>query len=203
MNQGERTDGSAATPKAEIAAPERPDRSQRSPLDRGHASPLGRRRSPATTAKIVTVGASTTAMLGMIAGYGITERMAASKPTLVADDRPPATPATATRSAPAPTITTAAPQVIVVIIDSATGKPISPADPSALDPLESPQTPATGASTPAAPDSTAPATALGPVPAPQVVDLAVPVPPPPAPAPAAPTAPAAPGPAPQASSGGS
>lgn len=201
MNGDERMDGDTATTEVEIAAPDKRDRSQRSPHDRGHGSSVGRRRSPATTAKIVTVGASTTAMFGMIAGYGIAEGMAASKPTLVADDRPPAPPAAAAPSVP--TITTAAPQVIVVIVDSATGKPVSPADPSAIDPLDAPQTRATGASTPAASESTPPATALAPVPAPQVVDLAVPVPPPPAPA--APPAPAtpSPAPAPQASSGGS
>jgi hypothetical protein len=138
-------------------------------------------------------------MLGMIAGYGITDRMAASKPTLVADDRPTAPPSGAVRSAP-PTITTTAPQVIVVIIDSATGKPIPPADPSALGQLETSQIPGTGAPVRAAPESTAPVPTLAPVPAPQLVDLAVPVPEPPAPAPAAPAGPA---PAPQASSGGS
>jgi hypothetical protein len=195
-------DGTTASADAEIAVPDASGRWQRSPRDRGHGSSASRRRSPATTAKIVTVGASTTAMLGMIAGYGITDRMAASKPTLVADGRPTAPPAGAARSAP-PTITTTAPQVIVVIIDSATGKPIPPADPSALGRLETSQIPGTGAPVRAAPESTAPVPTLAPVPSPQLVDLAVPVPEPPASAPAAPEAPAGPAPAPQASSGGS
>ena len=82
-------DDNAATTEPEIAAPVRPPRRQRSPVDGGHGSPMGRRRSPAATAKIVTVGASTTAMLGMIAGYGIAEGTAASPRLSPTITRPP------------------------------------------------------------------------------------------------------------------
>ncbi len=187
--------------------------------------PAGRRRSPASTAKIVTVGASTTAVLGMMAGYGIADHAAAGKPVLLTADEaasiaiPGATvPVVAVPAATAPPDLTAPPQVIVVVIDAATGQPISgdfdlsklaaaPPD-AAGTPTSSGQ--ATGTPTAANPAPVAaPTTAPAPVAAPAAVDLAVPAPPPPpAPAPAAAPQPAAaPAPAaapqPQATSSGS
>jgi len=127
---------------------------------------------------VVTVGASTTAMLGMMAGYGYADRTAANRPVLVAADQP----------TPAPS-TTVAPRVIVVVVDGATGEPISPAAVSPAGGTVS------GPPTTAADQPSVTTTTLAPVVAPQVVDVAVPVPPPPPPAP--------PAPAPQASTGGS
>ncbi len=182
------------------------------PITRGN--PPRRRRSPATTAKIVTVGASTTAVLGMMAGYGIAEQAAASKPVLLPADQlaaPAPAPATTIPAASTAPASSAPPQVIVVVIDGATGQPVSgDLDLSALGlaPASGPST-TPAAHDPASPPPTdvapqAPAAAPAPVPAPAAVDLAVPAPPPPAPAPAAASAPApAPAPQPEATSGGS
>ena len=179
-----------------------------------------RRRSPAANAKIITIGASTTALLGMIAGYGIADGLTNEPPeatgSVPAAPAPivraaPIAPASPTTTPPAP-VTTAPPQVIVVMVDAATGRPISTTTGSGEGVLESalgslpgstpapapaaddaaPSSSSAGTSAPAAPAAPAPA-------APAAVDLAVPAAPQPAPAPAGPR----PAPQPQASSGGS
>ena len=179
-----------------------------------------RRQPPATTAKIVTVGASATAVLGMIAGYGIADQAAADKPVLLPLDET-ASPAPAPASMSPETVPPAAgvptptepPQVIVVVIDGATGLPIAGSfDLSTLaatPPGAADATPVDNAAESAATPATAPAPAAAttpasvpvptPVAAPVAVDLAVPAPPPPA---AAAPPPAA-APQPQATSGGS
>jgi hypothetical protein len=207
------------------------NRAGQSPPDAGRPNRpprAGRRRSPASTAKIVTVGASTTAVLGMMAGYGIADHAAASKPILLAaDEAPPAAtpgatvPAAAIPADTTPPTVTSPPQVIVVVIDAATGRPISgdfdlstlaatPPDAAGATTSGQPAgtSPATNAAT-APVAAPAPAATPAPVAAPATVDLAVPAPPPPpAPAPAAAPQPAAaPAPAaapqPQATSSGS
>ncbi len=182
------------------------------------ASRSARRRGPATTAKIVTVGASTTALLGMMAGYGIAGRAAASDTaeTQIAaavDPPSPTIPPGGTPAAAEPA------RVVVVVIDATSGAPISDVDAAILDeaglggtidqlldganrlrPTSSTAPPPKvelPASAEASPVSTVPA-----VVAPTRVDLAVPEPPRPAPAPAAAPA-AAPAPAPQAETSGS
>lgn len=188
------------------------------PPDRAHRP--RRKRSIATNAKIITVGVSTTAVLGMIAGYGIADGLTSESSTdaTPAPDVPLATiPPASPTTTPTVPVTTAAPQVIVVLVDAQTGRPISTTTGTGEGVLDQ----ALGAlpeSTPAAPApdpgatpaaEVAPATTVAPAPvqAPAAVDLAVPAVPTPAPQ-AAPSAPAtqaapAPAPAPQASSGGS
>lgn len=191
------------------------------------ASGSTRRRRPATTAKIVTVGASTTALLGMMAGYGFAGRAAESdtaEVSTVATVDPP--PPTVPPAGSAPT-TTEPERVVVVIIDATSGTVISEAAVSLLDEagldatidrlLEGGGEPPPVSTTTPPPDLAAPNPAeLPPVPttptvvAPATVDLAVPEPPPPPPAPAPASAPAtasapapAPAPAPQAETSGS
>jgi hypothetical protein len=162
-------------------------------------------RSPAVAAKIVTAGASTTAVLGMMAGFGIAERQTASADEAVgsatqqqmpssdeATDAvvdavlPPleSTVATAPPSGPMPTTPGAGAAVAVAAADPA-GTPAPTAQPTTAAPI---------ATTPiAAPPQ--------PVAAPVAVDLAVPPPPPPSPKPAAQQSSSQP--APQATSSGS
>jgi hypothetical protein len=173
----------------------------------------------------MTVGVSTTAALGMMAGYGIADQAAADKPVLLPIDEtlgatmvpvvptvPPAAPIATTLP-----VDTAPPQVIVVVIDGATGRQISgDVDLSTL--AASPPDAAIAASSPDATATTngsAATPAAVPVAAPTAVDLAVPAPTPaavPAPTPAAvpastpaaaPAAAPAPPPQPAATSGGS
>ncbi len=179
------------------------------------AAAATRRRSPARSAKVLTVGASTTAVLGMMAGYGIAESKAAQAPTLepgTVDDLAfaAATPIPTTLAPVAETTPTVAPpQVIVVVIDGATGQPIDRLAQAALDgefTADSPGATTSGAAdpgaltpatAPAAPPPATPAPATAAAPAPQPVTVAVPTPAPaPAPAPV-------PAPAPQAKSSGS
>ncbi len=201
------------TPRVESATATAVDPSDPFGGSSGSAERDRRRRSPATTAKIVTVGASTTAVLGMMAGYGIADRVAASDPVVVpAGDvaLPPAVaqPPTGPLAPPAaaPNVATTAPQVVVVMVDTATGALIATGDASLLDDLQrATATPIDGTmpadtatpETTASPTPTAPPapSTLEPVTAPIAVDLAVPAPPPPRPAPAAAPTPA---PAPQA-----
>lgn len=164
-----------------------------------------RRTSPAATAKIVTVGASTTAVLGLVAGYGFADRVATAD-QVVSPGTAIAASADESAGAPDPRAAalappaaagqpvTAPPPIIVVVIDGTTGRPITTVDES-LDKTVRTQ-----------PTSTQAAPAATTVPAPQppapavAIDLAVPAPPAPQPAPAAP----APAPAPvQATTGGS
>lgn len=190
--------------------------------------PSRRRRSPALSAKVLTVGVSTTAMLGMMAGYGIAEGRADQAPTLEPVTDPPgpsdATPVAAvptTLATPTPPTPTAPTQVIVVVVDGRTGEPIDTgalaqaaidgelggevgggltADTTVAATSASPEP---AASEPIAPPTPVPApetpTAPAPAPAPKPVAVDVPTPVP-APAPAAAPAPA---PRPEASSGGS
>ena len=166
-----------------------------------------RRRSPASNAKIVTVGVSTTAMLGMIAGYGIADGMTTEAPTAAAAAPvapvasapviPPASPTTS----PAAPVATAPPQVIVVLVDGRTGRPVSTTTGSGIGVLDEVLGTVVTSPASASPDSAptgTPTTPPVPVAVPTAVDLAVPAAPRPAPQ-AAP----APQPAPQASTGGS
>lgn len=170
---------------------------------RASASPR-RRRSPALSAKVITVGASTTAMLGMMAGYGIAEGRADQSPTLEPVAEPGgAIDATSVAAVPTTLATPAAapPQVIVVVVDGRTGEPF---DTDALAQAAIDGELATGTTAAAASEATtvpanepAAATASAPAPtpeptpaasAPQPVAVAVDVPTPvpaPAPAPAA------------------
>ena len=197
-----RADGGAAAGPGDEPVPP-PSRS---------ASP-GRRRKPATTAKVVTVGASATAVLGLIALYGTVDRAAAtpgpSSPAATGTDLPPVAPVPNSSGPAAPV--TPQPDIVVLVVD----------DEGAIRSLDAPLAEAVGAAVreraassladapPAAPspgggqDSPAgveaPSTAPVPVPVPVAVDLAVPAPSrPPAAAPAP-----APAPAPVARSGGS
>jgi len=166
----------------------------------------GRRRSPAATAKIVTVGASTTAVLGLVAGYGYAEHRPAD-PQLVDDQSitsPTAEPTGA--AAPVTPVAPAAPstppsKVTVVLVDPDTGQELVTVTGSsseeafarALDVLEQVR-PVSSTTSPVSPDGPVPAAdAPGapvapdtpavvaadpqPVPRPASVDLAVPAPP--------------------------
>jgi hypothetical protein len=206
--------------------------------DRHHR---GRRRSPASTARIVTVGASTTAVLGMMAGYGIADQAASGKPILLADGKaiaaPPladaGTPIVPAAAPPTDAPQTVPPQVIVVVIDGATGQQVSgdldlstlaaaPPDAATATADGTPVVPSTQAApaTPSSPASPEPAASPAPsahtaTPATVAAQAEVPAPAPAAaPAPvAAPIAvdlavpaappPPAPAPAPQATSSGS
>lgn len=167
-----------------------------SPATRPRQRPR-RRPSPAAGAKVVAVGASTTAMLGMIAAFGVAARAqessnATTTESVAADDLTPVPPATLPSTvAPAPSTGVASP--------AATSPPASsPSAPQAVP----------------APNTTSPLQPVAPSTA--VVELAVPPVPVAAPAPApsrrttqsAGTTAAAPAPAPappppQATSGGS
>jgi hypothetical protein len=152
----------------------------------------------------VTVGASTTAVLGMMAGYGMADRANADAPSLEAV---PAAPLDTAAPVVAPT--TQPPQVVVVVIDGATGQQIGGtgtlSDTTVLD--IRPHGDELAANGGAVPDSipvgsgtataAAPASEPAPVAAPVAIDVAVPKSPP-RPAPSSRTAPA-----PQAESGGS
>lgn len=182
------------------------------PREAATAPVRGRRRSPAMSAKVLTVGVSTTAMLGMIAGYGIAEGRSQQTPQLEPVTGATGDPDTAVATpAPIPTTlatTTIPPQVIVVVIDSQTGLPIDTdaLAQAAIDgELEAGTAPGssaasvvpldTGTDTPA--PATDPASAAAPTPAPTPVAVDVPTPAPaPVPAPAS-------SPPPEASSGGS
>ncbi len=155
-----------------------------------------RRRTPAEAAKIATVGLSTTALLGMMAAFGIADQRAAESIETAAAE------ATAV-----PTQVTAALPVATV---PATLPPTSPA-PAIAEPTVAPSGSASTVPVGAAPELAgtvapapvpAPVPVPVPVPVPAAVDLAVPAPPPPPPAPAPQAAPA-PAPAPQAESSGS
>lgn len=185
-----------------------------------------RRRSPALSAKVITVGASTTAMLGMMAGYGIAEGRADQAPTLepVTDqagaiDAAPGAAVPTTLATTTPTTPTTPTQVIVVVVDGRTGEPID-TDALAQAAIDgelggelaadttvaaTPASPEPAPSEPTADQATGPTSETLPeaAPAPQPVAVAVDVPTPvPAPAPAPAAAPA-PAPRPEASSGGS
>lgn len=182
-----------------------------------------RRRSPARDAKIVTVGASTTALLGIIAGFGIADGRSAEPATTAAPEPVPGSPglvppASASSTPPAAAAPTAPPQLIVVLVDAATGRtlgtttdgatsaealelsaaPAVATDASAPSTVDTPATDSVP-STSVAPPAGAPAAAVPVAAEPATVDLAVPAPPPAA-APA--SAPAA-APQPQATSSGS
>lgn len=182
------------------------------------AGPRARRRSPARNAKIITAGASATAVLGMIAGYGFTDALtSAAGPSDPPSGTPvgtpgdevtePVPPASATVTPLAPSLAAAAPQVIVVVVDGATGRTLSTTSGTGDVPIDlaterSAPVPAASAE-PAPPQEPAAATPPAPVPVavPAAVELAVPAPPAPT-APAAAPAPAV-APQPQAVSDGS
>ena len=150
-----------------------------------------RRRSPALSAKVITVGASTTAMLGMMAGYGIAEGRADQSPTLEPVAEPGGVIDAASVAAVPTTLATSAttpPQVIVVVVDGRTGEPI---DTDALAQAAIDGDLATGTTVAAASESTAVA-ATEPAAATESAPTPTPEP-----------APAAPAPQPEASSGGS
>lgn len=89
-----------------------------SPGERPAASRSPRRRSPALGAKMLTAGASATAVLAIVAGFGIADRASA-------DDGTAAGPDPSSTATPA----TSPPQVIVVVVDGTTGQPVAaPAD---------------------------------------------------------------------------
>ena len=187
----------------------------RSDASSKHAPGRSRRRSPAAAAKIFTIGASTTAVLGIMAGYGIAEESAASDPVLLPPDQPFTSVLGAGQGTPPPASSaTTTPQSIVVVVVDQNGRLISTSNPSVLtDPsllASLPPRTSSSASTTVVPESLPPSdsgtaaprasAAPVPVPAPATVDLAVPAPPPPpAPTPQAPAAqtPAAQAPAPQ------
>lgn len=162
------------------------------------------RGAPAGTAKIVTAGASATAMLGLIAVYGAVDRASASSdqpPTAIVD---PVTvvPAATPIAAPAPS----APPVVIVMVDAGTGEPLRvvPHAETSIDPAVVESVAAVVDESPAPAPAAAPSDATSvpatPVPDPQpvqptAIDLAVPAPPPPPPPSAAAPAPAAPAPA--------
>jgi hypothetical protein len=192
-------------------------------FDRAHGgrSTRRRRRSPAATAKIVTVGASTTAMLGLIAGYGYAEGRPDGPDLTDAQTAPGVpTPGALLPVAPASALTPSPPRVIVVLVDRSTGEQITTVAGATRDQAlaeardvvrdlgagDAGFDPAIEVATPvaAAPAAVVVAEPV-PVPAPAAIDLAVPVPPSPPPAAPVPASapPAAPTPAPQASSGGS
>lgn len=138
------------------------------PPSDGKARRQRRRRSPARDAKILTVGASTTALLGMIAAYGIADGLVSADTSTagtIAPDVP--LPASASTTPPAtvppatlpPTTapTTVPPQVIVVVIDSATGLPISTSVGTGDDFLQTTLDGLTTGATQPVPDGTAPA----------------------------------------------
>jgi hypothetical protein len=153
-------------------------------------------------------------MLGMMAGYGIAEGRADETPALGSDTIGTTGDAGALAPTPVPTTlsttpATSPPQVIVVVIDGETGRPID-ADAVALaavdgdlaggTPGASDAPPATAAvPTTSAPDTPDPPAAPAPAPAPQPVAVAVDVP---TPVPVAASAPA-PAPQPEATSSGS
>lgn len=172
------------------------------------------RRSPARNAKIITAGASATAMFGLIAGYGIADGLTeepadatvSTNGGSAAETIPPASPTVT------PVAATPAPQVIVVVVDGTTGRTLATttgtgelatdlAAAGVTQPTDTTSDTASEAASDTASDTAdaAPAAAPAPTPvaAPVTVDLAVPAPPPPStPAAAAPAA-AAPAPAPQ------
>jgi hypothetical protein len=173
------------------------------------ASARRRRRSPAESAKVLVAGASSAAVLGLMAGFGIGDRIGATDEArpLVAGD-PALIPTTSVSlidsapSSPAPL------DVIVVVVDEtgqviATSADLDPADiavPAVADAAKEvsapgPESAQVFAATPA---QSAPVVVEAPATPPTRVDVPVAIP---APA-AAPAAPAVPAPA-QATTGGS
>ena len=174
-----------ASPPAEPVVADRLARLQNREAPSPSGTRAGRRRSPAANAKIVTVGASATAMLGMIAGYGIADAFASVDPqpaaqpadtaavlpvTTSAAEVPPASSTMTPTAATAPS----QPQVIVVVVDGATGRTLSTTNGSG-------DLAADLASVGVVPvrDSTVAVAAPTPVAQPVAVELAVPAPPPP------------------------
>ena len=177
-----------------------------------------RRRSPASTSKIVSAGATATATLGLIALYGAAERRSAAAEELetaedsASIDSPTTAPWMVTQAvAPAsPTTTPTPPQIVVVVVDGSDAAIAAAIDAAtggafiADTDIDLTSIHDMSAASPTSPAPTIPVTVAEPAPVatPAVVDLAVPAPPRPAPPPAPASAPA-PAPAPQATSDGS
>jgi hypothetical protein len=210
-------------PETEAAArAERIARLQARQLARSTGSPAGvsgagvsasarrRRRSPAASSKVLVAGASSAAVLSLMAGFGIGDRIGATDEALplVAGDQAliPATSAASIEPAPS---SPAPLDVIVVVVDEsgrviATSADLDPAEISIPAVTEvANDAPVTGTDSAGVLDTTpvqsAPAVAEAPATAPTRVEVPVAIP---APASAAPAAAAAAAPA-QATTGGS
>jgi len=219
--------GGSATPAPASTEPNHPDvrvPTTDSPRGRASVGPSRRRRSPAATAKIVTIGASTTALLGLIAAYGYAEARPEGPQLVDAGATGSPTATDVAPVAPAAETTPPDPNIIVVLVDASTGERLAsasaPTRDAALDQALAAASIGPGRNAPAPDDATPEPTSVvldesaptpdivvadpAPVAAPTAVDVAVPVPPPP-PAPPARAAapPAAPAPTVQATSSGS
>ncbi len=97
-----------------------------------------RRRSPAASAKVLVAGASSAAVFGLMAGFGIGDRIGAtgaSQPVFLED--PAVTPTVAAASAMTASTSPVAPEVIVIVVDEwgkviATSADLDPAEVSGL-----------------------------------------------------------------------